>query len=326
VFVFASWLAWRAAAIAQPRATLQGHDYFVDSATFSKDGAWLATTAGTNVGDHVIVWDVAKAKRLVGLAEFQDRVSSATFSPDAKTLATSGRHDPVRLYDTGTWKVRTTLPGTKLGTMLVAFAPDSSVLATLSSAGIIGFWDPASGKELPGIDPPVVFWSLRFSPDGKTVAAGGWLQVSVFDFPERKLRGTLTDLHGVARNLAFSPDSKLLVVAEFGTGPKRTALSVWDIQTCKLRYRLDLDNKYNKVHDVAIAPDGKTLATVGDGGPLRLWDLANGKHLADIKGGAHRAQAVAFSPDGQTLAVGELGGAVLLFDVPKELPGQGKEM
>ena len=48
---------------------------------------------------------------------------------------------------------------------------------------------------------------------------------------------------------------------------------------------------------LSFSHDGKTLASAGNGG-VRLWDVAAGKELHDLKGNG----SLAFSPDGRWLA------------------------
>src|SRR5204863_580240 len=52
------------------------------------------------------------------------------------------------------------------------------------------------------------------------------------------------------------------------------------------------------IRAVTFSPDGKTLASVWDGGTIRLWDMTAGKEL---DGKYYGGTSVAFSPDGKLL-------------------------
>ena len=66
---------------------------------------------------------------------------------------------------------------------------------------------------------------------------------------------------------------------------------------------------------MALAPDGRTLATGGAADEPLLWDLATGKILRRFVGLRGGSSALALSPDGQTLAAGGNGWLVVLWDV-----------
>ncbi len=113
---------------------LEGGAGEVRSVAFSPDGKLLA--AGNRYGT-VRVWDVATRKETITLKGFMGDVWSVAFSPDGKTLAAVDtdwkKPGAVKLYDTGTWKERASLPHP--GEILcVAFSPDGKWLAT-------GSWD-----------------------------------------------------------------------------------------------------------------------------------------------------------------------------------------
>src|SRR5262245_59202779 len=52
---------------------------------------------------------------------------------------------------------------------------------------------------------------------------------------------------------------------------------------------------------MAISPDSKTLATTGESGNIRFWDIASGKRLHEIKEAKRRFQDPLYSPDGKWL-------------------------
>ncbi|MBC7815451.1 MAG: WD40 repeat domain-containing protein [Planctomycetaceae bacterium] len=70
------------------------------------------------------------------------------------------------------------------------------------------------------------------------------------------------------------------------------------------------------IYHVSISPDGKTLATGGLDGTIRLWDVDTGKFIKCLLGHNSYVYRLAWSPDGNTLAsAGAHDGSVGLWDV-----------
>jgi WD40 repeat protein len=66
---------------------------------------------------------------------------------------------------------------------------------------------------------------------------------------------------------------------------------------------------------LAIAPDGKTLASAGGDRTVRLWDVEKRKMLAVLQGHEEIIWSLVFAPDGKTLASGSQDTTIRLWDV-----------
>jgi WD40 repeat protein len=306
---------------AKPADTVWEHRGSVFSVAFSPDGKTLLT-GGPSATNEAHLWDVATGRRL---QSFQTRgvVRSVAFAPDGKRVALGSSWEEdgegksrVSLWDVTTAKEVVVLKGSLQGGSILALSPDGKILATAGreekgkdSLPVIQLWDPATGKErqiLRGHKSYINF--LTFSPDGKTLAAAsggfGWgaNEVVLWDVSSGKQRLSLPRALPV-RSLAFSPDGKTLASTGYNDVNEHTQLLLWDTATGKRLASLPEHNV--GLLALAFSPDGKTLAT-GEGGGIRLWDLAARKSRAVLKADALLGGfvTIAFSPDGKTLAAG----------------------
>ena len=243
------------------------------------------------------------------------RVKSVSFSPDGRTLASTGWGQVVELWDVKLGKQKAVLTGhTEWAVQSVSFSPDGRTLASAGWDKIVYLWDVASEQQsaiLPGHTDWVM--SVAFSPDGRTLASGGNDKiVRLWDVTSREIKALLIGDKdtGNINGLAFSPDGSILA----SSGEWDSRIRLWNVISGKEKTILTGHTSW-AVMSVAFSPDGRTLASGGNDKTVRLWDTISEEQISVFTGHAGDVMSVAFSPDGSTLASASKDKTVYLWDV-----------
>jgi WD40 repeat protein len=239
----------------------------------------------------------------------QNWVSSFSFNPNGKILATASADYTVKLWTRDGTQLRT-LTGHSDGVNSVSFSPDGRTLATASADKTVKLWtlDGTLLKTLTGHSDTVT--SVSFSPDGKILAtASADNTVKLWTRDGTQLRTLAAHSAGV-NSVSFSPDGRILATASADNTVK-----LWRLDGILIKTHT---GHSAEVNSVSFSPDGRTLATASADKTVKLWTL-DGTLLKTLTGHSDTVTSVSFSPDGQTIATTSADQTVKLWN-PNGLP------
>jgi WD40 repeat protein len=183
---------------------------------------------------------------------------------------------------------------------------------TASNDKTVRVWSLPDGKLLRILRLPIDInntdvgkaFAVAISPEGDTVAVGGWTaaeppdSIFLFDRASGALKQRLANLPNVTNHLAYSSDSQRLVASLGSNG-----IRVFDASD---GYRLlPSDTHYGDGSLRAMFDRADRLVTASDDGFIRLYAADNySEPIARYNSKRHKLYAAAFSPDGTRIAVG----------------------
>ena len=284
-------------------------DTDINCFALSPDSSILAT--GSWKGE-LNLWDAASGTHKAEFLGHLSNISSLTFSPDGKTLA-SGGDDKLYLWDIASGTRKLSITGHTDGIYSIAFSPDSKTLASGSWEQIL-LWNTTTSTHEATLF--VGDWttnaSLAFSPDGNTLASEGSPGIHLWDVSSRTHRATIrADGQAISgyvryRSIAFSPDGRFLA-----RNTSNGALLWYAGRT----YKTALTGHTDDGTSIAFSYDSRTLASGSVDNTVRLWDVDTDVHKATFTGHTDTVVSVAFSPDGSLLASGSDDNTIILWDV-----------
>ncbi|SPE54739.1 putative Mitogen-activated protein kinase kinase [Verrucomicrobia bacterium] len=186
------------------------------------------------------------------------------------------------------------------------FSPDGRVVALVNPSGTVSLRELESGRDLSGFQPAGQIDLLRFSPNGKRLAAlrSGSLAVQIWEAASGNLIATL--LSAAHLNvLAWNPDGTLLA-----TGGENGQVDLWDAESGQRKAHME--GHEARVSALAFSHRGDLLASSGWDRALRFWDLGGGQPLMVARS---QDAPLRFSPDDLSLAYAIEGDTAVLLEV-----------
>ncbi len=232
----------------------------------SADGSAFAL--GSQEGDvRLLDLRSGRVRRFAGRHE--GSVGAMRFTPDGRTLVTSGADGVLNVWDVARGEIREKLTGHAKGEVYgLSISPDGRTLYSSGHDERAFAWDLTGDRSL--VRPFAV--ARPFVPDGDELPRG----------------------------LALSPDGRTLAL-----GHSDGTVDLLDAQT--LHRRRSLRALRGFVGAIAYSPDARLLAVAGQRGQVTLWDARTLRPAGELSGLRTVIQTLAFSPDSGRLAVAELG-------------------
>jgi WD40 repeat protein len=249
----------------------------------SPDGKFLATSGG----------------RENGLPQAGVRMAIRMAGPGAPPAAP--KPELITFWELETGKALRTLAGHQGIINVLAFSPNSLLLASGSADKTVRLWNVATGAEqmqLIGHSAPIV--GLAFQPNGKTLAtASDDGSVRLWDLHTGHELRAFQAHEGNLNGLAFAPDGRSLATCcgRRGSG----SMALWDAETGENRWLIAYSGAY--LSGVTFSPNGRLVMSAGDAetGLVRIVDVERGKALIDLMAGQRKLSAACLSADGKTL-------------------------
>jgi WD40 repeat protein len=287
----------------------RGHEAPLHIVAVSPDGQSVASAGDDQA---VKLWNLPTGQVRHSLNAHASTVCGLAFSPDGRLLASGSLDGTIAIWDVDSGAEVRALHGHSRSFSRIQFSPDGKTLAAGGEAGMVKLWEVATGKErraLAGASGAVR--CVAYSPDGARLAAGGDTRtVHLHDLAGHGIRKFRVP--SSVNQLAFSPDSRAL--AAVTDGPN-AAVCLWDLETGReTTWRVPT----GKIHGLAFCPSAPLLATCGEDGTVRLWDLSDGNPRGRTVGPGPfggPVRSVAFTPDGRYLVTANSNGMVYLLRV-----------
>ena len=265
----------------EPKHFLTVSGFGTELIQFAPDGKSLVVETHGGIRHR---YDVATGK-LIESKALAIPTGALEYSPDGKTLAVASRSSyvdlpkgghTILLIDAVTGAEKLRLPLGPVGAESVSWSKDGTRLVATTDYRL-RVWDATTGKVLgpnqAGHDGHIA--SLSFAPDGTLFTASDDHTIRSWDAATGK-PGLQLEHASWVRGLAISPDGALVVGSAL-----RNDLRIWDAKTGQSRFKLFGNASSGGKRLIRFTSDGKRLIAWCDDEYLRVWEVRNGKLLAE---------------------------------------------
>jgi WD40 repeat protein len=294
-------------------AELRGHDDRLNTAVFSPDDRRVLTSSddgtaaiwSTGMADPVLeltesgsvtqtldpaVVGVLEAASSTGLLEGYRTVEHVAFSANGQLALLAADTNTTEV-----WRPRTAERLAQVTGTIAAFSPNAQLFATGAEDGTIRIFRTAAGELVRELGTHHGYVSgLAFSSDGKMIgSAGEDSSARIYHVDSGEVVARLDGHTEALSGLWFSPDGTTVLTTSFD----RAAI-LWRLPEGRKSATWQHDKP---VMAAAFSADGRLAATADSGGVAKIWEVASGNLVAELRGHAGGISDIHFNASGNRL-------------------------
>jgi NACHT domain- and WD repeat-containing protein len=243
---------------------LRGHSDKVRAVALSNDGSRLASGSDDR---SILIWDPDDGTVTVRLVGHEGGVAALTYSPDDLRILSASDDGTVRIWDANSGASICVLTGHTDWVRGIAVHPKGDRAVSVSDDGTARVWDLRTFACLSTIRAHErEVWGVAIKEDGSCFAtASNDKLIKIWDLRDGSLRRKMIHRDFV-RGVYFIPGTvHLLAVSDDGE------VLIWNTDNGSLAY--SLPGHECAVFAAAVSHDGKSAATGGLDGEIRIWRL-----------------------------------------------------
>lgn len=281
---------------------LKGHRNHIDALAISPAGQLVSGSADKEIR----LWDVTSGASRA-LAGHTSGVDALALTPDATEVISVSRDATWRRWNLASGTPGPVVRGSEWFNGVVAVSPDGALVVTATREHTIEVWDRLKGRRVmrPLYGHTGFVERLIVTPDGQRLLSGSWDHtLRVWDLKTGQEEASFEHPAWVS-DLVLTSDGRLAITAYGG-------INVFDLTALEPRepFAGRDDAEIEKVYNVALAPDDRTLFAIGDQ-TVRAWDVETRTELAAFSADTSLNRIAVAEPD--LIVVGASSGAIIPF-------------
>ncbi|MFN6479452.1 hypothetical protein [Nostoc sp. DedQUE07] len=255
------------------------------SLVFSREGQTIYTAAFSEQTLNASILKIDTEKKVnFDFSGHRNTVTSFSFSPDGKMLASGSEDKTIKLWSLESRNFQTSNESESNEVNEVSFSPNGQIVASINNKevklwqrdGILKTTLPESKSK------------ISFSTDSHRLISTS--QVNTLQLWQKN-GAFIKNYHEKFLDGSFSPDKRTIALVR---NDNTIELSSTDGKLIKI-----LQGHKDKVYQISFSPNGKTIATASEDKTIKLW-RQDGILITSLNG-LNKVSQINFSPDGETI-------------------------